>query len=239
MKYLGPILAIAGVGLIAMTATAAEAKPKKTEDASGKKWPKGQTETRGRLKAYGTILEQALSWPELSDFLDAAAFTESRWILRPKGKVPKPGTKKAVGPYQLKPQFAAGHDAGLEARFMEEPTLLEDPAVATAGEVAMLWRNHRKNPSATRENVRASLLLPVFVHGRPTQLIQSIAHISRYNTLAKQQAEYDGSVKRFHKAAEKIGKSVSWTREKMYQTNFGSWNGEVRPLLPLLGVILL
>ncbi|KKK48466.1 hypothetical protein LCGC14_3144820, partial [marine sediment metagenome] len=94
-----------------------------------------QNETRALLYSYAQILEQALGWYALADFLDATAYTESRWHLRPRDHVPKSGRNRATGPYQIRPNSAGDTDE-LREIFLDQPWLLEDPRIATAAVVA-------------------------------------------------------------------------------------------------------
>lgn len=212
-------LALLGLGLAAVAGGTKGAPPPDEGDEGEAKTngkapvvPTGErAEVRANLRGFGQILEINLGWEDLEQFLDATAYTESRWLWRPKGKVPKSGSNKAVGPYQLRPN-SAGDTKELRARFKLEPWLLEHPTVATAAIVAYLSRMGPQNVNATQEQARASFAYPVFIHGRPNQetpeataRVIALAAASPYKTLAQQQGRYDLALENYRKALEVSG----------------------------------
>lgn len=173
-----------------------------------------------------------LDW-NLSEFLDATAYTESRWTWRPKGRIPKAGSNSAVGPYQLRPN-SAGDTKDLRARFKLEPWLLEHPTVATAAIVAYLSRMSSQNPAATKAEMRASLAYPIFIHGRPTKLSESLAAGSPYKTLAAQQGRYDTAIESFKEGASAAGiLLVDWFAHTFAFPRVQRY--KVLQLLPMMG----
>ena len=187
--------------------------------------------TRKALRGYAEILEYALGWEDLAQFLDATAWTESRWLYRPKGRVPESGSNRATGPYQLRPN-SAGDTKALRARFLAEPWLLEHPIVATAAVVAYVSRQSDDNPNATQEQARAALAYPVFAKGRPVVFNESLAKASPLKTLKQQQDRYDLAINNYREALQAagypdwLGRTPLYPRVRRYT---------VAQLLPLLG----
>jgi hypothetical protein len=238
-------LALLGLGLAAVAGEGKSAPPddgdKPNGGTNGKApvVPTGErAEVRENLRGFGQILEINLGWEDLEQFLDATAYTESRWLWRPKGKVPKTGSNKAVGPYQMRPN-SAGDTKELRDRFKLEPWLLEHPTVATAAIVAYLSRMGPQNVNATQEQARASFAYPVFIHGRPNQdtteataRVIALANASPYKTLAAQQKRYDLALENFREALA-VADYPAWLASTPIFPSAQRY--KVQQLLPMMG----
>lgn len=243
-----PLIPLALVALLAVggSASAAKAQPTGNGKATPGKAPPSpptltQNETRQLLYGYGLSLEMALNWPGLAMFLDSVAYTESRWKLRPEKQAPKSGSNGAVGPYQIRPR-SGGDTPEFRAAFLAEPWFLEDPRIATAAEVAYLSRMASRNLYASWAEARASLAYPVFIHGRPTTLIESLAKVTKHKTLAAQQERYDNAVGRLISAVIKAGYAQNEPEAEGLVHGIRLYVRTTRytlaQLLPLMGVIM-
>lgn len=115
-------------------------------------------------------VETALQWPGLASFLDAAAYTESRW--HPTAGAKRVGTNGAIGGWQTRPT-SAFPTQGKRKEFTKPQAIamggkLLDPRVAAAAIGAYLYRLRSWNPDATWGELRAGMVFPFMVKGRPT-----------------------------------------------------------------------
>ncbi len=170
---------------------------------------------RDELKGRARVLEEALSWPGLVKLVDATAATESGWNLRPYGRAPIPGSNAAVGPMQLRPRSGGDSDK-MRALFLADPTYLEDSAIAVAAATAYWARLSDNNPNATFGDVRASFAFPVYIHGRPTKLIEGLAKATKHKTLSSQQQRYDDAIRNYRKALRSVRLPVSLVNAKAF-----------------------
>lgn len=188
---------------------------------------------RKLLRGMGEIMQLNLNWPGLADLLDTMALTESGWKLSPNKEVASSGSNRATGPYQLRPKSAgSAQPAAMASQFKQEPWLLEDPAIATSSIVAYFSRLSDNAPNATWGDVRASGAFPVYIHGRPTRLIEGLAKATKHKTLAMQQARYDEAIGRFKKGLKRAGVDASFADRKAFPRRM---NYKVATLMPMLG----
>lgn len=164
----------------------------------------GKGSQRIELQAWARRAEVALGWSGLAAFLDVVALGESGWKLRPRGETTSAGSNKAVGPYQIRPK-SAGRNAEERAMFLADPSLLQNAATATAAIVAYLvsLRGYNSNPSWV--DLRVGMAFPVFTKGYPKKLIEGLAKVTKYKTLASQQERYMDGVRRFEKNMGRSG----------------------------------
>lgn len=223
--WLAPLVAVAGILLLQ------QQLKWDVSDGEEKKRKPSRSETRELLRARAAVLAQALQWPELVDLVDATAATESAWNLRPYDRAPKPFSNAAVGPLQLRPK-SAGDTPDMREIFLADPTFVEDDAIAVAAGTAYWARLSDNNPRATLGDVRASFAFPVFIHGRPTKLIQSLADKTKHKTLASQQGRYDQAIRSYKKALRRIGLPESMVTKPAYPRVIRTNVTELLPLIP-------
>ncbi len=154
-------------GAVALGVAATTAKDGGTAKEAGKSLAKAGPNRR-LLHAYGEVMELTLTWPGLAAFLDATAYTESRWS--PRAGAGKVGTNGAIGAYQFRPAsgFTKKEWGGTKAnRIATLGGLLLDPLIATAVVVDYLRRvySYPGAEDATMARLRASLAYPNFVGG--------------------------------------------------------------------------
>lgn len=203
-------MGLSWLAIAAATKGAAEVDDGKKKEATGK-----MTKVREELKLAGTMLGEALDWPDLGEMVDATAYTESRWNSRPRGIAPTPGSNKATGPMQMRPK-SAGDSNKMRDIILADPTYIEDPQLSVAAAVAYWSRLSDNNPNATWADVRASFAFPVYIHGRPTKLIQGLADATKHKTLASQQQRYDDAVRRFKAGMRVAGLPESFMNQRAF-----------------------
>lgn len=161
---------------------------------------------RAAIVRAAQAVERALAWPELATFLDAAAFTESRW--HPTAGARRVGRNLAIGAWQLIPTSAfPARGARKEWTRAEAIALggrLLDPRVNAAAIGGYLARTIGRNPGASWEQLRAAMVSPVFIHGRPTGLAP-LRLRDRWPTAEAWAGRYDQSVERFREAIAASG----------------------------------
>jgi hypothetical protein len=125
---------------------------------------------RPALQRSAQAVETALGWPGLAPFLDAAAWTESRW--HPTAGARRVGTNGAIGGWQTRPTSAfptqGRRKEWTRAQAIALGDRLLDPRIAAAAIAAYLYRLRGWNQAATWGDLRAAMVFPVFVQGRPT-----------------------------------------------------------------------
>ncbi len=180
---------------------------------------------RRLLRDMGEKLEREIEWPGLADFLDATAYTESRWS--PGAGTKKVGTNGAIGAYQIRPKSAfTRREWGQDFDRVGHGADLLDPIVNTAAIVDYMRRvfPYKNAPSADWARMRAALAYPHYIGGRDR---------------ARSKKRFDAAVARFSTGLEKTGTPQSFARRPAYPPGWGgSWRankGGVAPLITLLG----
>lgn len=196
---IGPILVVAAIGALTIAVIASKKEGEQSGGGGGGK--KKGIRDRGLLSQYARQAEGALGWPGLADFLDAVAYTESRWTLTAGPPAVGP-TNRATGPYQIRPN-SAGDSETMRAQFRNDPKLLQDPAIATAAIVAYFSRNLSRNRDATWGMLRASGAFPAFVHGEPR------TPLTKSKSLSWWRIRYGDSIRRFEQALRASGNPQS------------------------------
>lgn len=217
------ILILAGLATAGIVATSGG-----TASGAGKPAKKAGPNRR-LLRAYGETLELTLTWPGLADFLDATAYTESRWS--PRAGASKVGTNGAIGAYQFRPNsaFTKKEWGWNKAEKIAHGELLLDPLISTAAAVDYLRRVHAYPGAngATMGSLRASLAYPNFVGGR--------SH-------ANNKSRYDKAIRNFVIALGKAGLPASFASQAAYPAGWGgSWRqggGGMQSLITLLGGVI-
>lgn len=157
-------------------------------------------------------VETALAWPELAAFLDAAAFTESRW--HPTAGAQRVGRNLAIGAWQIIPTSAfparGARKEWTRAQSIAMGGRLLDPRVNAAAIGGYLARTIGRNPGASWEQLRAAMVSPVFIHGRPTGPAPKRLQ-DRWPTAEAWAGRYDESVQRFREALAASGVSLDPT----------------------------
>lgn len=192
-------LALAGLALV-LFAPGAEAKGNSSVKEVGK-----NQGIRPAVVETAQRYEKKLQWEGLADFLDATAYTESRW--RPFAGGLRPGSNKAQGVYQMRPD-SAGDTPELRAIFRAYPVLLTTPEVATACAVAYFWRMLdpvRSGGYVSWERLRASFAYPFFIRGRAAVVERAASKGQLGQTKGIVPARYDAAMKRFRQAVKATG----------------------------------
>lgn len=203
MPYLLPILLAVAIPALVLLGRAVFAGNGFEEDpVTGKTKAKGPN--RAILIAYGTAAENLLGWKDLHKFLDVTALRESGWVNRPRGEVAVPGSNAAVGPYQIRPT-SSGDGPDARGRYLADPSMLQEPGLATVAIVDFFADNLANHRGATWTDLRTSAAFPFFIRGRP----QSVPSNMRKNwTLPKLQKRYDDAVGRFHKDLKRVSSNL-------------------------------
>ncbi|KKL67070.1 hypothetical protein LCGC14_2138680 [marine sediment metagenome] len=155
-------------------------------------------------------VSQALGWPELEPFLDAAAHRESRW--HPSAGARRVGTNGAIGMWQVIPTTAFP-TRGMRKEFTRAEAIalggrLLDPQVNAAAIGDYLVSLRSWNPDATLGELRAAMFVPEFVRGRPTGLAPAGRLRDRFPTAEAWADRFDLSLSEFDKSIEVSGVDV-------------------------------
>ena len=165
--------------------------------------PRERGPNRAALQDAAARVESALGWRGLAEFLDAAAFTESRW--HPTAGAQRIGTNGALGGWQTRPTSAfptqGARKEWTRAQAIALGFRLLDPRVAAAAIGDYLYRMRGWNPGATWEQLRASMVFPVFIHGRPQGDAPEQLR-ARFPTAEQWAARYDLATARFREGLD-------------------------------------
>jgi hypothetical protein len=156
---------------------------------------------RPAIQKAARAVEGALQWDALAEFLDAAAYTESRWF--PRAGSQRLGTNGALGAWQIRPTSAFPTQGSKEEWTRDQaiamgPRLLE-PKIAAVAIGNYLYRLRGWNQDATWRDLRAAMVFPVFVQGRPTGDAPEKLR-ARFPTPEKWVARYDLAASRLDEA---------------------------------------
>lgn len=157
------------------------------------------------------LVTDALAWPELESFLDAAAYTESGW--HPSAGSQRVGTNGAIGLWQVRPTSGFPTQGAKKEWTRDEAIALGgrllDPKVNAVAIGNYLLRLRGWNPDATLGELRAGMVYPVFVKGRPTGLAPAGKLRKKFPTAAAWADRFDRAVAKFETAIAESGVDVN------------------------------